>query len=137
MKSEPGKYRRQSHISAVLKASQARHSAQAILMALCISSEFDRPTATLTKDQISALTGGLHKLTIMRGLRFLEQEGSIKVILNAQGGRSNAPTYLLMVRTIDEPTEPGEEKSSVNLKEKQDGAREILRAAGYRHLTVD
>jgi len=90
------KYRPRQHLNRVLAASFSTHSARAVLMVMCWRAEFDRPEVTITVGQIQNSTG-LARWTVQAALRQLKREGSIEVLSNRLGGRSNAPTYRLHV----------------------------------------
>ena len=88
-------YRYRKYCNAVMAASSSKHSTKHVLRIMCWQSEFDRPDVTITKPQLASLAG-IHTETVRVALRYLEAEGSIKVIYNGLGGRGNAPTYRLL-----------------------------------------
>jgi len=134
MTGQPKKYQRQKHINAILKKSGAKYSVQAILMAMCSQSEFDRPMVTITKKQICHLIGGLHRIYIIRGLRTLEELGVIEVIANGQGGRGVAPTYLLKRPPVDQKPEDIEEPTQNRLTadERKKFADQTMKNFGFK-----
>lgn len=89
-------YGRQSHISAVLRASSARLSARSVLETLCRRSDFKSPYVTITREQISADTR-LTLQTVKRALAALRAEGSIDYKAGKQGGRSIPVTWRLCI----------------------------------------
>lgn len=100
---------------AISKRTKAKLGIRLVLEHMLKRSEFDDPVVTITKDQIIDDLG-VERKTVQRSIRFLEDEGTIKKIHNALGGRGNAVTWRLMVPFRDQPKE---EKTAETYREKR------------------
>lgn len=89
-------YSHASHTLKVLKSSKARCGGRAVLSVMCMRSEFKKPEVTITKAQISKLTG-LERKAVQRALVFLRDEGTIVPVAHFEGGSGHAVTYRLDV----------------------------------------
>jgi 4-hydroxy-L-threonine phosphate dehydrogenase PdxA len=104
-KQKSADYSHGSHTHWVLERSKAQNTAMNVLQALCRRASFHEPLSKLTKLDLQEMVNADRK-SIQRALRFLHQEGSIKVVAGAKGGRGTCPTYELVII----PLAPGEEE---------------------------
>ena len=89
-------YSHGSHTAKVLRSSKAKYGAFSVLSLLCHRAEYDKPEVTITKAQLSAVTG-LERKAVQRALRDLRDAGSIVPIKHFEGGKGNAVTYQLVI----------------------------------------
>lgn len=104
------KYSHARHIDKVLKGSQLKYSARAVLQEICRRAEFDRPESTITKPQLMRILGYDVK-TIKHALAALRGEGCIVPIAGFEGGKGRATTYRLVALgqgTEEEAEEAGQ-----------------------------
>ncbi len=87
-------YSHAAHTLKVLKGSKARCGGRAVLSVMCMRAEFKKPEVTITKAQITSLTG-LERKAVQRALAFLRDEGSIVPVAHFEGGSGHAVTYRL------------------------------------------
>lgn len=78
-----------------------------------LRSDFRSPLVTISKEALRRYTGRDPK-TIKNALRQLKEIGLIKVVANAQGGQSVAPTYELLV-----PDKEGRQTPTLCMRETQ------------------
>jgi hypothetical protein len=119
-----------SHTHKVLQASKATRAARAVLAEMCRSSEFNKPTVTITKPQLVDACRYSMK-TIKEALKVLLEEGSIEGIMNQQGGRGVAPTYRLVVIGAPAPQYRETPKTAVENKRKRIATIMAQEKCGY------
>lgn len=89
-------YKSGHHLPRVKHASGVRLGAWLVLAALCDRSSYKKPEVTITKAQISKITG-LERKAVQRGLAKLRSKGVIEPIKGFAGGAGVATTYRLVV----------------------------------------
>lgn len=90
------RYKSGRHLPAVKRAAGVRLGTWLVLAALCDRAEYDSPTVTITKDQISEITG-LERKAVQRGLSKLRAKGVIVPTQGFAGGKGVAVTYTLEI----------------------------------------
>ena len=82
----------ETYRAAILKASQARYAARAVLLALATALDYRTLTACLSRAALIERTGYMER-TVKPALAHLRATGEIRAVAFAQGGRGRAPVY--------------------------------------------
>lgn len=112
--------------TAAMAATKATNGASRVLQVMWAAAEFDRPSVTITKQQIMA-KAPCSLSSVKRALKFLRDEGSIKPLKNWQGGSGVPTTWRLCVPGC-KTTPADEQVEAMQAARNRDAAWNFLRA---------